>query len=234
VLTALGLPECSEQHLAELVTTLGGAYRAVAGRFDAGAELTVDDQGKLHVAALEAIPDPPGLIELRRLVGAMLPRVGLPEVILEVMAWLSGRGYEPVRRGGHADGGRRQEVRVVRVRSTDAVGGVSVELVDESGAPVAVVSAFLRHLGARGCSPNTVAAYAYDLRHLWCFFSAHGLDRREFGPPHALELLEALRATPSRRPAQRLGFDSRHPGGRAAGAAPRAGQPGTGGGLLVL
>ena len=94
----------------------------------------------------------------------------------------------------------------MRVRSTDAVGGVSVELVDESGAPVAVVSAFLRHLAARGCSPNTVAAYAYDLRHLWCFLFAHGLDWREFGPPHALELLEALRATPSRRPAQRLGL----------------------------
>jgi integrase len=94
----------------------------------------------------------------------------------------------------------------VRVRSTDAVGGLSVELVDESGAPVVVVSAFLRHLAARGCSPNTVAAYAYDLRHLWCFLSAHGLDWREFGPPHALELLEALRATPSRRPAQRLGL----------------------------
>ena len=94
----------------------------------------------------------------------------------------------------------------MRVRSTDAVGGVSVELVDEYGAPVAVVSAFLRHLAARGCSPNTVAAYAYDLRHLWCFFSARGLDWREFGPPHALELLEALRATPSRRPAQRLGL----------------------------
>ena len=38
----------------------------------------------------------------------------------------------------------------MRVRSTDAVGGVSVELVDESGAPVAVVSAFLRHLATLG------------------------------------------------------------------------------------
>jgi integrase len=94
----------------------------------------------------------------------------------------------------------------VRVRSGDAVGGVAVELVDESGAPVAVVSAFLGHLAARGCSPNTLAAYAYDLRHLWLFLAARGLDWQDFGPPHALELLEALRTTPSRRPAQRLGL----------------------------
>ena len=40
---------------------------------------------------------------------------------------------------------------------------------------------FLRFPAARGCSPNTVVAYAYDLRHLWCFFSAHGLDWRGSG-----------------------------------------------------
>jgi integrase len=38
------------------------------------------------------------------------------------------------------------------------------------------------------------------------FLAACGLDWQDFGPPHALELLEALRATPSRRPAQRLGL----------------------------
>lgn len=42
------------------------------------------------MSALEAIPDPQSLIELRARVRAMLPRVGLPEVILEVMSWLPG------------------------------------------------------------------------------------------------------------------------------------------------
>ena len=115
-------------------------------------------------------------------------------------------GDDLVRRPRDDGRGLRQEVRCVRVRSGDAVGGVGVELVDESGAPIAVVSTFLRHLAARGCSPNTLAAYAYDLRHLWLFLAARGLAWQDFGPPHALELLEALRATPSRRPAQRLGL----------------------------
>ena len=71
-------------------TSARRAYREVAARIDAGTEVTVDDEGKLHVSALEAIPDPESLIELRTLVRAMLPRVGLPEVILEVMSWLPG------------------------------------------------------------------------------------------------------------------------------------------------
>jgi hypothetical protein len=41
-----------------------------------------------------------------------------------------------------------------------------------------VVSAFLRHLAARGCSPNTLAAYAYDLRHLWLFLAARRGSRQ--------------------------------------------------------
>ena len=38
------------------------------------------------------------------------------------------------------------------------------ELIDESGQPIPIVSGFLRHLRARGYSPNTLSAYAYDLR----------------------------------------------------------------------
>jgi hypothetical protein len=47
----------------------------------------VGDDGRLHVERLHAVPEPPSLVELRRQVEAMLPRVDLPEVILEVMAW---------------------------------------------------------------------------------------------------------------------------------------------------
>ena len=39
---------------------------------------------------LLSIPDPPSLVDLRRRVTAMLPRVDLPEVILEGMAWCPG------------------------------------------------------------------------------------------------------------------------------------------------
>jgi len=76
---------------------------------------------------------------------------------------------------------------VRRQRTPD--GGVLVELLDEAGAPVAVVSGFLRHLAARGCSPNTLLGYAYDLRRLWEFLAAQGLTWQEFSPPHALGLV---------------------------------------------
>ena len=90
VLRALGLPEDPRELLAGHARTLDAAYRQVAARIEQGTEVTVDDEGKLHIAALEAIPEPRSLIELRKLIQAMLPRVGLPEVILEVMSWLPG------------------------------------------------------------------------------------------------------------------------------------------------
>jgi integrase len=85
-------------------------------------------------------------------------------------------------------------------------GQLQVELLDESGEPVAIVSAFLRHLAARDCSPNTLIAYAHDLQHLWRFLAEQGLSWEGFGPPQALALLEYLRTTPKRRPVQRLGL----------------------------
>jgi integrase len=66
-----------------------------------------------------------------------------------------------------------------------------------------VVSQFLAHLAARGCSPNTIVSYAYDLRHLWRFLTERALAWDEFRPRHAIQLLEYLRALPSRRPRQR-------------------------------
>jgi integrase len=96
----------------------------------------------------------------------------------------------------------------MRVRRTagHGAGELAVELVDDANEPVVVVSSFLRHLAARGCSPNTIEAYAYDLAHFWRFLVAKGMSWEEFRPAHALELLEALRATPSRRRVQRLGL----------------------------
>lgn len=79
-----------------------------------------------------------------------------------------------------------------------------VELLDEGGQPVEVVSGFLRFLRARECSPNTLVSYAYDLRHLWRFFDAAELSWDRFGPPDAIRLLEYLRAVPSRRPRRRM------------------------------
>jgi hypothetical protein len=43
-----------------------------------------------YVAALVAVPDPPSLIDLRRRVEKMLPKIDLPELVLEVMSWHPG------------------------------------------------------------------------------------------------------------------------------------------------
>jgi len=81
-----------------------------------------------------------------------------------------------------------------------------VALLDDLGQPVEVVSAFLRHLAARGCSPNTQLAYAYDLLRFWRFLDATSMTWDAFKAPDGLRLLEHLRSAPSARGAQRLGI----------------------------
>jgi hypothetical protein len=93
-------------------------------------------------------------------------------------------------------------VRVQQSRHED--GSQQVDLIDEDGMPIGIVSGFLRFLRARNCSPNTLASYAYDLRHLWRFFADQGLSWEEFGPRDAIPLLEYLRSVPSSRPRQRM------------------------------
>ena len=85
-------------------------------------------------------------------------------------------------------------------------GRCQVELLDATGEPVAIISAFLRHLAARDCSPNTIIAYAHDLQHFWRFLTRQELTWDAFRPSHALKFLEYLRAVPNRQPVQRLGL----------------------------
>ena len=87
VLTALSLPATPDDLLAGHARTLDGAYRAVGARLEANTAVGLDSEGQLHIERLEALEEPASLIELRRDVNALLPRVDLPEVILEVMSW---------------------------------------------------------------------------------------------------------------------------------------------------
>ena len=59
---------------------------------------------------------------------------------------------------------------------------------------------------ADGYTPNTLCAYAYDLRHLAVFLDHRAMTWSEFTPVVALDFLGYLRRLPSRRPAQRLGL----------------------------
>src|SRR5712691_5747305 len=78
------------------------------------------------------------------------------------------------------------------------------ELLDDDGQAIPVVAGFLRYLRARGCSPNTLSAYAFDLLHFMRFLKEHQLTVQEFIPAHALTFLEYLSTWPSHKRAQRL------------------------------
>jgi integrase len=78
------------------------------------------------------------------------------------------------------------------------------ELLDDDGQPVPAVASFLRHLRARGCSPNTLSAYAYDLLHFMTFLKEQQLTYLDFAPRHAFLFLAYLSMLPSRKRAQRL------------------------------
>jgi hypothetical protein len=97
VLTALRLTEPAETHLTDLAGRLDAAYLGLAARLgspdERGKDATVrlepgaDGRVRLHLGRLEALDEPPTLLALRELVARMLPRVDLPEVLLEVDAW---------------------------------------------------------------------------------------------------------------------------------------------------
>lgn len=83
---------------------------------------------------------------------------------------------------------------------------ITFELLDEHDQPIPAVSGFMRHLRARGKSPNTLSAYAYDLLHFMRFLTQHQLIYETFAPTHAWSFLEYLREVPSRTQVQRLGL----------------------------
>ncbi len=89
VLNALQLPVGPDALLAEHTRDLDHAWRHAAERVGSGTG-SINDDGRLHTAKLDAIPEPPSLTELRGRCQAMMPRVDIADVILEVMAWQPG------------------------------------------------------------------------------------------------------------------------------------------------
>ncbi|MER5322936.1 Tn3 family transposase [Streptosporangium roseum] len=87
VLTDLGLPEDPAGLLAELAERLDRAYRVVRAGLATNTSVTIDDDGKIHVASVKAIDEPPSLIDLRKRVEAMMPRVDISEAVVEVLGW---------------------------------------------------------------------------------------------------------------------------------------------------
>ncbi len=108
-------------------------------------------------------------------------------------------------------------MRVVKQRE----GGIvrRVALLDDAGHEVVSITRFLSHLSDAEYSPNTVCAYAYDLRHLVRFLDVRSLGWNDFRPATALDFLGYLRRVPSARPAQRLGLTVATDQGRLLSAA---------------
>jgi hypothetical protein len=72
-MNALSLPDNPRPMLADLADSLHHAYRQVAARLGDEGPAWVDNEGKLHVTALAAVPDPPSLTDLWRRAAAMIP-----------------------------------------------------------------------------------------------------------------------------------------------------------------
>ena len=76
--------------LAARIRTLDATYREVGGRLKTNDAVDIDEDGKIHLSGVKAVEEAPSLVDLRKRTASMLPRVDLPEVILEVMSWEPG------------------------------------------------------------------------------------------------------------------------------------------------
>ena len=88
VLNALELPAEPGGRLADHASHLDRAWRQITSRVDDNAScVSVDADGRLHTTALDAVEDPASLVWLRDRCEAMLPKIDVGELILEVMRW---------------------------------------------------------------------------------------------------------------------------------------------------
>jgi len=90
VLRTLGRAPDAGAELAALGAQLDAAYRRVAARLPQNAAVRVardGDRDTLVLTGLDRLAEPASLVALRERAATLLPRVDLPEVLLEVQAW---------------------------------------------------------------------------------------------------------------------------------------------------
>ena len=87
MLSSLGLPPDPNEHLDECAELLDATFHDVTAGLPENTAVRFDEHGRLHLSALPAEAEPPSLANLRALTNRMLPRVDLPEVLLEVFSW---------------------------------------------------------------------------------------------------------------------------------------------------
>jgi hypothetical protein len=89
VCRALGRHESPESELQTLAQQLDTAYQHTATNFSTNAAVRIEQvkgRDTLTLTGLDKLDEPPSLITLREQIQARLPRVDLPEVLLEIHA----------------------------------------------------------------------------------------------------------------------------------------------------
>jgi len=81
----LGLSTDATAEVTRLAQLLDAAYRDTAANLPKNAAVKVDE-GELSLSALDKLEEPVSLIALKAAIAARLPRVDLPELLLEMHA----------------------------------------------------------------------------------------------------------------------------------------------------
>ncbi len=90
VCRSLGHDASADRELTEVTGELDAAYRAVAARLPENTAVrieTVAGRDRPVLTALDRLEEPPNLLALREQVTALLPRIDLPDLLLEVADW---------------------------------------------------------------------------------------------------------------------------------------------------
>jgi integrase/recombinase XerD len=93
----------------------------------------------------------------------------------------------------------KEETMLVHPVVIPGSGTRSWTVVGDDDVPVVPVDRFLAHLTDIGRSPNTVKAYAHDLKDYWCFIGFRGLDWREARLEDVGEFVAWLQLPPAGR-----------------------------------
>ena len=127
VLRTLGLPSYPEEYVAELERGLGEAYRRTADNAPHNDALRVvaNKRGSeaLDIARLDGLEEPASLVVVRAKLAALLPRVDLPELLLEVHERTGfAEEFTHIGEGGSTIGHLRKSVCAVLVAEACNVG----------------------------------------------------------------------------------------------------------------
>lgn len=87
----------------------------------------------------------------------------------------------------------------MRITRTPTDHGERFDLLDDADQSLPLIPSFARGLQARGCSPNTIIAYLYDLRRFYQFLDSAGLTLERFVAAHTVDFLAYLNALQPRQ-----------------------------------